>query len=178
MATRSAIWILLVSLASPAAAQDTDHFGQLGDVIKPGVDIRVTLSDGGRSRARVIGLTPETLTVRMNDQRFDLARADVRAVHYGVDDSTVDGFWRGLAGGTAVFATLVYSICSTTRDCAPDPRFAFVGALYGAAGGVIGVAVDHAHQTEARWPETPGQNWSVAPLLTPRRQGVAVSLSF
>ena len=99
-------------------------------------------------------------------------------MRYGVNDSTVDGFWRGFAGGAAIFGGLVSYICTTTRDCAPHPFFAFVGALYGAAGGAIGVAVDHAHQTEAHWPDTPRRTWSVAPLLMPNRQGVALSLGF
>ena len=180
--TRSAAWILLVSLAAPATAQD--HFGQLIDVIEPGDDIRVALTGDGVVRAaQLVGLTPRMLSVRIDGRRLDLGRDDVLTVRYGVDDSTVDGFWRGFAGGLGSLAGLTFWICSITRDCAPNQAgfyagFLLVGSVYGVAGGVIGVIVDRAHQAEARWPDKPRRAWSVGPLLTPDRRGVAVSLDF
>ena len=177
--TRSAAWILLVFLTAPAAAQGTDDFEQLIEVIEPGDDIRLAWTGDGLVReAQVVGLTRGMLSVRIQGRQLDLGRDDVLTVRYGVNDSTVDGFWRGFAGGAAIFGGLVFKICTTTRDCAPHPFFGLVGALYGAAGGAIGAAVDRAHQTEARWPDTPRRTWRVAPLLMPNRQGVAVSLGF
>ena len=88
---RTGGWILFVCLAAPSAAQDPDHFGQLIEAIEPGDDIRVTLSGGRASRARVVGVTLETLSVRVGDQQLDLGRDDVWAVRYWVDDPTDDG---------------------------------------------------------------------------------------
>ena len=47
---RSGAWILLVSLAASATAQDAGHFGQLIGVIEPGDHIRVALSSEGLVR--------------------------------------------------------------------------------------------------------------------------------
>ena len=176
--TRPGAWILLVSLATPAVAQDTDHFGQLIGVIDPGDDIRVALSGDGLVRAaQVVGLTPGTLSVRIQGRRLDLGRDDVLTVRYAADDPTRDGAWRGFAAGGAGAVLMSYALC-TRADLCPTPRSGalVVVGLFGAAGAWIGVGVDRLTQTEVRWPATTRGAWRVTPLLAPDRRGVAVSL--
>lgn len=176
----SGVWILLVSLAAPAAAQDAGGFGQLLGVIGPGDDIRVALTgDGLVLAARVVGLTPGTLSVRIHGRQLDLDRDDVLSVRYGVDDPTRDGAWRGFAAGAGGGLLLSYAMCTRLDLCPTPPASALlVAGLFGAAGAWIGVGADRLTQTEVRWPAARRRAWRVAPLLAPDRRGVAVSLSF
>lgn len=180
MMPRTRGWLLLVSLAAPAAAQNTDHFGQLIGAIEPGDDIRVALSgDGLVRRARVVGVTLGTVSVRIQGRQLDLGRGDVLSVRYGVDDPTRDGFWRGFAVSAAGCALTSYAMCTRADLCLTHLGGYLLGAgLFATLGGWIGVGVDHRMQTEVRWPATTRGAWSVAPLLAPDRRGVAVSLSF
>ena len=179
---RSGGWILLVCLAAPATAQAPDHFGQLVGVIEPGDDVRVTLSGGRIDRARVVGVTLQTLSVRIRDRQLDLGRDDVWAVRYRVSDPIRDGFWRGFATGAVCGGVLLPLIlCSVDICAASTPAgsgFVLTGGLFGMVGGWIGAGVDHMTQREEGWPTTTSRAWSVAPLATPDRRGVALSLSF
>ena len=175
---RTGGWILFMGLTAPSAAQDPGHFGQLIEAIEPGDDIRVTLSGGRVSRAQVVGVTLETLSVRVGDHQLDLGRNDVWAVRYSVDDPTDDGFRRGFATGAASFALLTIEFCRA-EGCAPNyGGLLLMGGLFGMVGGWIGVGVDHLTQSEKGWPTTTRRAWGVAPLLAPDRRGLAVSLSF
>ena len=176
---RTGGWILLVCLAAPAAAQGPGHFGRLIGTIEPGDDIRVTLSGGRASRVRVVGVTLETLSVRVGDQQLDLGRNDVWAVRYRVDNPTDDGFRRGFATGAASFALLMVDPCRAEGDCAPNfGGLLLMGGLFGMVGSWIGVGVDHLTQSEKGWPTTTRRAWGVAPLMAPDRRGIAVSLAF
>ena len=177
---RTGGWLLLVCLAAPASAQNPGDFGQLLGVIEPGDDIRVTLSGGRRTEVHVVGVTPETLSVRVGDQELDLERGDVWAVRYRVSDPVSDGFRRGFAVGAASIALLAYRYCSY-EGCGGGGNvrsFILAGGLYGAVGGWIGAGVDHLIQKEVGWPTRTRRTWNVAPVLVPDRQGVAVSLNF
>ena len=176
---RSGVWIPLVCLATPAVAQDAGDFGPLLGAIQPGDDIRVALSGNGLVHgAQVVGLTFATLSVRIGDRQLDLSRGDVLSVRYGMDDPTRDGAWRGFAAGAGGGLLMSYAMC-TRLDLCPTPPASvlLVAGLFGAAGAWIGVGVDRLSQTEVRWPATTRGAWRVAPLLTPERRGITVSLS-
>ena len=177
---RSGAWILLVSLAAPAAAQDAGGFGPLLGAIEPGDDIRVALAGDGLVRAaRVVGLTPGALSVRIHGRQLDLDRGDVLSVRYGVDDPTRDGAWLGFAAGAGGGLLMTYATCTRVDQCpTPAASALLLAGLFGAAGAWIGVGVDRLTQTEVRWPATTGGAWRVAPLLAPDHRGVAVTLGF
>ena len=78
---RSGGWILLVWLAAPAAAQDVGPFDQLVGLVEPGDGVRVTFSGGREGRARVVAVTPETLSVVTHGQHRDLGEEDVWFIH-------------------------------------------------------------------------------------------------
>ena len=175
---RSVGWILLVLLTAPAAAQEPNDFSRLVESIAPGDNIRVTLSNGRLTPGRVVDITPSRISVRVEDQRLDLRRSDVLDVRYRVADPTGDGFRRGALVGAGAFALAVFKVCSE-GDCAPNyTAFGMVGGIYALAGGLIGLAMDSMTQTEVHWTAPARHAWSVAPMLTPNRQGVAVALSF
>ena len=85
---RSGGWILLVWLAAPAAAQDVGPFDQLVGLVEPGDGVRVTFSGGRERRARVVAVTPETLSVVTHGQHLDLGEEDVWFIHRQVRDPT------------------------------------------------------------------------------------------
>ena len=70
--TRSGVWILLVSLAAPAAAQDSSPFSELARRIGTGDDVRVTLRGGRSLKAQIAEVTPSTLSVLDSGGRRDL----------------------------------------------------------------------------------------------------------
>lgn len=93
--TRSGVWFLLVSLAAPAAAQDTGPFSELARLLEVGDDVRVTLNGGRSLEARVAGVTSDTLSVVDRGIRRDLGEADVWAVDRRLADSNANGAWLG-----------------------------------------------------------------------------------
>ena len=176
-------WVLVACLAAPAAAQDGGRFDQLVELLEPGDGVRVTFSGGRERKARVVGVTPETLSVVTRGGRLDLGEEDVWFVHRRVSDPTRNGGLIGFAAGAASGMWYLYGFCFGGSDsCTPTPgaiNFALVGSLFGAVGGWIGVGVDHLIAREEEvWPRSPGRAWSVTPLVAPDRRGVAVSLSF
>ena len=180
---RSGGWILLVWLAAPAAAQDVGPFDQLVGLVEPGDGVRVTFSGGREGRARVVAVTPETLSVVTHGQHRDLGKDDVWFIHRRVRDPTRNGAWVGFASGAAAGLWYLHGFCFSGSDsCTPQPRvkdFALIGGFFGAVGAWLGVGLDGLiAREEELWPQTPSRAWSVTPLLTPDRRGVAVSLSF
>ena len=175
--------VLLVYVAAPAAAQDVGPFHQLVGLVAPGDGVRVTLNGGRERRARVAGVTPETLSVTTRGQQLDLGEEDVWFVHRRVSDPTRNGAWIGFAAGATAGMWYLHGRCFASSDsCAPRPGvrdFALIGGLFGALGAWIGVGVDgRIAREEEVWPRRPSRVWSVTPLLAPDRRGVAVSLDF
>ena len=181
--TRSGVWILLVSLAAPAAAQATGPFDQLAQVIEPGDDVRVTLRGGRVWRVRVVELTSGTLSVLARGTQLDLGEDDVWLIRHRVNDSDKNGAWIGFAAGAAAGMWYLQGFCFSGESCSPQPgigNFALTGGLFGMVGLWIGVGVDHLIREErVVWLRASSRSRvSVAPLLASDRRGVAVSLSF
>ena len=137
-ALRAGGWVLVVSLAAPAAAQDDGRFNQLVDLLEPGDGVRVTFSGGRERKVRVVGVTPETLSVVTRGGRLDLGEEDVWFVHRRVSDPTRNGGWIGFAAGAAAGMWYLYGFCFGGSDsCTPSPgarNFALVGSLFGGGG--------------------------------------------
>ena len=180
--TRSGTWILLVSLtATPAAAQEAGSFSELSSVLEAGDEVRVTLSGGRELRARVFGVTPDTLSVIASGTRCDLGEADVWAVAHRQEDSNANGAWVGFGAGAAsgMFAFVVASEGRAPSSASELAWMAVAGGFYGAVGAWIGYGVDHLIRREEKVYRRPS-NWrlTVAPTVSSDRRGVAVSLSF
>ncbi len=179
--TRSGVWILLVSLATPAAAQDVGSFSGLAQLVEAGDDVRVTLRGGRSLNAQVAGVTPDTLSVFARGIRRDLGEADVWAVDRRLEDSNANGAWLGFAAGAAYGVYTVFAIWESPPS---DPvevakGLTVLGGLFGAAGAWGGYAVDRMiRREEAVYRPSSGPRLSVAPVLSPARRGVGVSLSF
>ena len=178
---RSATCVLLVSLtATPAAAQQAGSFSELSRLVEAGDDVRVTLSGGRDLRARIVGVTLDTLSVIALGTRRDLGEADVWAVAHRQDDSNANGAWIGFGAGAAFgMFTAVMAWERMPSDAGELCALAAVGGFYGAAGAWVGFGVDHLVRHEEKVYRRPS-DWrlTVAPTLSSDRRGVAVSLSF
>lgn len=182
--TRSAGWILLVCLASPAAAQDVGPFDDLSRLVEAGDDVRVNLGGGRDIEAQVVEVTPLKLSVLSRGTQLDLGEVDVWAVHRRVNDSTRNGALIGLAAGAgcalSYLVPLVTSGESTPKGAEAGVTAALYASLSGMLGLWIGAGVDALIKTEEEVYRTGGgrMRLTAAPLLSSGRRGAAVSLSF
>ena len=179
--TRSGVWILLMSLAAPAAAQDSSPFSELARRIGTGDDVRVTLRGGRSLKAQIAEVTPSTLSVLDGGGRRDLGEADVWVVAHRHEDSNANGAWLGFAGGAAYG---IYIAMAVWESPPPDTGevikgLTVTGGLFGAAGAWGGYAVDRLIRREEEvYRRTFTPRLTAAPVLSPDRLGVAVSLGF
>ncbi len=178
--TRSWTLALLVSLATPAAAQEAGSFSELSRLVRPGDDVRVTLAGGRELKAEIVGLTPDTLSVLDRGVRRDLREADVWIVAHRREDSPANGAWTGFGAGAAAGMYLaVLTLERTPSDAGELASVAAVGGLYGAVGAWVGYGVDRLIKREEKVYRRPS-DWrlTVAPTFSSDRHGVALSLSF
>ena len=106
---------------------------------------------------------------------------DVWAVDRRLEDSNVNGAWLGFAAGAAYG---VYVVMSFWEEPPSDTgvvvrSLTMVGGLFGAAGAWAGYGVDRLiRREEGVYRRSSRRRLAVAPLFSPDRRGVAVSLSF
>jgi hypothetical protein len=148
------------------------------DALPRDADVTVTLAGGERKRFRFGSVTADTFHVRTSaGQEETLKKTDIlRVERHGVDDPVSDGIVIGsLIGVGTGFAlmTAAYAACDGSCD-APAKGPMFLGAMgFGAGvGALTGWIIDKAHRGKATvFPV-------VAPIVTPDRKGVALSLRF
>jgi hypothetical protein len=181
--TRTAIILATaVALASPApcAAQEpVTSFDQLNTRLKPGDTVWVTDAQGREVKGKVQALAPGELTVNADGARRFGAR-DVGAIRERKHDSLLGGAIIGGGAGALVGLGMGSFSGEWRWDDAAE------GALiFGAIGAGIGVGIDALipgrKVVTYRAPGTPGSSQarlSMAPVVTPRAKGVAVSFAF
>jgi len=171
------------ALAAPAlaAAQaPVTSFDQLNTRLKPGDTIWVTDAQGREVKGKIQGLAPDSLALKGDGART-FAAGDVRLITERQGDSLANGALIGLAVGGV--GTGLACLASTEG---PDQDWCLVAALaYGGIGAAIGVGIDALIPGKKlvtyRAPLTHGSSQarlSIAPLVTPRAKGVAVSFAF
>ena len=185
--TASAVTIVVATaLALPAlsAAQEpVKSFDQLNTRLKAGDTIWVTDAEGREIRGKVQGLSPASLQVKSGGATQDFPPARVATIRVQPKDPLRNGvLWGaliGFAGGAAS--------CLVNEECTGDEGGAGVTAalaLVGAAAGAgIGAGVDAAVKGPKlvvyRAPGASGTaRLSIAPVVTARAKGVAVSFAF
>ena len=174
-------------LAAPlmAAAQEpVRSFDQLNTRLKPGDTIWVTDAQGREVKGIYKGSDAAGLRLkRWRTKTIDAA--SIRAVDASRPDPTWDGALIGLAVGEALAA-----VCYGAAAHAGDPEmigFAQLGfVLFGLVGVNMGWDADHAktgprfsaYRAPAAGLAAGRRRLAVAPVITPRAKGVAVSLRF
>ena len=169
---------------APAAAQaPVTSFDQLNTRLKPGDTVWVTDGQGREVKGRINSLAPDSLGVDAGGFRT-FSAGDVTMIHLREGDSLANGALIGLAVG-GVGTGLA---CLASADGRDEGWCVLAALVYGGIGTGIGVGIDALIPGKKlvayRAPGTPGSSesrharFSIAPLVTPRAKGAAVSFAF
>lgn len=175
-----AVLSLLVAFALAAAQEPVKSFDQLNTRLKPGDTIWVTDAQGRELKGEIGALEAGAVTFRGERSRTFTA-TDVRQVTVRQGDSLGNGALIGLAvGGLGTGVLCVASVEDQDRGWC-----ALAALFYGGIGAGIGVGIDALIPGKKlvvyRAPGSGGTSsarLSIAPLVTRRAKGAAVSFSF
>ena len=173
---------LAATSAIAAAQEPVRDFTQLNTRLEPGDTVWITDAQGREVKGRLTSLSPEQVAIEAGGVRAFNA-ADLRVVEQRRHDSLANGAWIGFGVGLGVGAGLVAWACSED-EC--EAGGAVLGALMIAGVGTgVGVGVDALipgrRQVVYRAPGPGGSSHarlSIAPVVSRRARGVAVSFSF
>jgi hypothetical protein len=173
--------MLIVLLPALAAAQEpVRSFDQLNTRLRVGDRVSVTDTQGREVTGKISELHDASITLD-GDAQTVLNAEKVRLVERRTKSVGKAALWGLLIGGAAgAAAGAVDSSCST-GDCMSGPGVGFLfGAGFGAGIGAAMRAVLPAGRKEVyRAPGASGSaRLSLAPVITPRTKGVALSYSF
>jgi hypothetical protein len=174
------VGVLLVVPALGAAQEPVKSFDQLNTRLKPGDTIWVTDAQGREIKGKITSLGPDALVVDSGGTRT-LPAADVRLIQERRRDSYKNGTFIGLGVG----AGLTVALCAAYAEEGDEGACAVAVAAYGGIGAAIGLGIDALipgkKRVAYRAPGAAGTaatRLSIAPVVTPRAKGVAVSLAF
>ncbi len=182
---RTAIVTALTFLLVPAlvrAQEPVKAFESLNTRLKAGDKIIVTDTQGREHQGKILEISPSALTLD-RDGGQTLSASEVQLVQERPHDSLKNGALIGLAAGLAL-GGLAAADCTGGRcDLAPAEVFLIVGGIYGGVGAAIGMGIDALipgkKRVVYRAPEAKSvTRVLIAPVITARTKGVAVSLSF
>jgi hypothetical protein len=173
----------LVTVPALAWAQvPVTSFDQVLTRVKVGDTVFVTDATGREVKGKVLDLSALSLALRSGSERQEFPAAQVKTLTWQKPDSLVNGALIGLAvGAGAGIGILVYAT-QDPGDGSAGIAFAIVAGLGGVFAG-IGTLIDAAIPAKTvlvyRAPSSPSAGRiSIVPILTPRRQGVAVRVVF
>jgi len=177
--TAAVLAILLLPL-NVLAQEPVERFDQLNTRLKIGDKVYVTDTLGRERQGKVLALTPSSVTLDSGG-RQTLSISEVSLVEDRRPDSLKHGALIGLAVGAAVGAGIAAAVCSS-EECDAGGLALGVG-LYAAMGAGIGTGIDAMIPGRKRvvYQVAKGDgsaSFRLTPVITPRRQGIALSLSF
>lgn len=172
--------IILGAFAPCAAQEPVRDFSQLNTRLRPGDTVWVTDAQGREVKGRILSLSSDTLTLEGAGAR-SFGSPAVTAIALRRNDSLANGALIGLGvgGGLTLVACLANVEGSDAGWCAA------AAAVYGGIGAGIGVGIDAlipakkvpAYRAPVPVAAVPAR-LSIAPVITPRAKGVAVSFAF
>ena len=175
-----AVISLLLAFALAAAQEPVRDFSQLNTRLRPGDTIWVTNAQGREVKGTILSLTADELTLEGRGGRI-YGPSDVTTIQVRRGDSLRNGALIGLGIGSGL--TLV--ACLANAESGDAGWCALGAAIYGGIGAGIGVGIDALIPGKKilayRAPGSAGlphARLSVAPVVTPRAKGVAVSFAF
>ena len=182
------IFATAAALAAPAlaAAQaPVTSFDQLNTRLKPGDTVWVTDGQGREVKGRINSLAPDSLGVDAGGFRT-FSAGDVSMIHLREGDSLGNGALIGLGIGGGI--GIAGCVSMAADDYGSAGWCAVAVGFYGGLGAAIGVGIDALIPGKKlvayRAPGTPGSSESrharvsIAPVVTPRAKGAAVSFAF
>lgn len=129
--------ILLLAGASPVRAQGVpESLAALQSSVKPGDTVTVTGKDGREIRGRVISLSASRLEIAQGDSPSVFSDADIATI------SRRDSPWNGMLWGLAAGAVLGAVAEKSIADYYDEGSDGSLAVLGGAAGAVVGFALD------------------------------------
>jgi len=173
----AAVLIVLVPVVA-TAQEPVKSFDQLNTRLKVGDTIWVTDAQGREVKGRIAELNAASLTLEHGSAGRSFAPADVGRVRLRVDDSVLTGTLIGLGTGLAAGAAILGQ-----GDGDPTSLGIVAAALlFGGIGAAVGAGIDGLIHGKRDVYRAPGESGSVrltlAPVITPRTKGVAMSCSF
>ena len=181
--------IVLAACAPCAAQEPVTSFSELAGKLRPGDTVWVTDAQGRELKGRIGSLEPGAMTLRGGGRTFNLS--DVRQVTVRRGDSVGNGATIGLAVGALAGLGAGIAACAAYPKDDPlrgDACLMAIGLFWMpgmAVGALVGVGIDAMIPGKTlvvyRAP-VPGAHAaprvSIAPLVTSRAKGVALSFSF
>ena len=175
-----AVISLLLAFALAAAQEPVRDFTQLNTRLRPGDTVWVTDAQGREVKGRIVALGADAITLEGGGGKT-FASPDVATITVRRSDSLGNGALIGLGvGGIGTGLACLATAEGSDRDwCLP------VAVVYGGIGTAIGVGIDAlipgkklvAYRASGSTGSSPAR-LSIAPFVTPRVRGVAVSFSF
>jgi hypothetical protein len=179
--------VLIVLLPAFSAAQEpVKSFDQLNTRLKPGDTVWITDAQGREVKGKILELHDASIALDSNGQTT-LQVDSVRLVQRSTKSVGKAALWGMLVGGVAFPALAALGAAGGSHceyECLPTGvvviTLAGIGAGIGAGLGAVHGAVHPAGREEVyRAPGASGTaRLSVAPVITPRTKGVALSYSF
>ena len=181
-----AVGLLLASLlatAGPASAQEpVRDFAQLNTRLRPGDTVWVTDAQGREVKGSILSLGADALILEGGARTF--GAPDVRSIQVRRADSLGNGALIGLGVGGGLALT-VCLIADSDDDDSEAGWCALAALFYAGIGAGIGVGIDAlipgkkllAYRAPGSTTQ-PHVRLSIAPFVTPRARGAAVSFAF
>ena len=177
---------IALSAPAPCAAQEpVTSFAQLNTRLKPGDTAWITDGQGREIEGRIESIGPDALTLEAGAPRA-FATRDVTAIRAPRHTATAIGAWSGLAAGTACGIGILAEYPETTTE---EPGMAAIlvlglAGLGAGAGGIVGWVIDAVRDSKREVYRAPAPaggtaaRLSIAPVITPRARGAALSYAF
>ncbi|WP_291984130.1 hypothetical protein [Luteitalea sp.] len=171
----------LVASVSTARAQGVaSNLRELQLLVRPGETVTVTDAQGREVQGQIQTLSPSLLALSGRSGRRAWTEVDIVSIRQRKSDSLWNGALIGLAVGGGV--GIAGGIAATEDNKNEKGWVPFLGALYGGIGAGIGVGIDAMFRDDHeifRSTSAPQRTEvGLVPLLTPKRQGLLVSLAF
>jgi len=175
--------VVAAALGLPALASAQEpvrDFSQLNTRLRPGDTIWVTDAQGREVKGTILSLATDELTLEGRSGR-SFGAPDVAVIVVRRADSLRNGalIGLGIGGGLALVG------CLASTEGGDQGWCLLAGAVYGGVGAAAGVGFDALIPGKKlvayRAPGSAGQahaRFSIAPVVTPRAKGVAVSFAF
>ncbi len=171
---------LAASVSTARAQGVASNLRELQLLVRPGETVTVTDARGREVEGRIETLSPSLLALSGRSGPHEWTETDIVSVRQRKSDSLGNGALIGLAVGGGI--GLAGGIAASQDEPNESGWIVFGMALYGGIGAGIGVGIDAMIRDEyvifqpASAP--PRTEVRLVPLLTPKRQGLLVSVAF
>jgi len=177
---RALVLVASVLLPAPCAAQEpVREFAQLDTRLKPGDTVWVTDARGREVKGRIVSIRSDELALE-SDAAIAFPAGSVRLVREREDDSV----WKGTIIGGAVGAALGLSFggfSGSWRWSDAAAGAVMFGGIFAGVGLAVDALIPGKKIVVYRGPAAaarPSAHFAVAPVVTPRAKGAAVSFAF